>query len=139
MSGPFEREGSGPEMSVKKYFTPKEATQTLPLVKKIVSDIQETGHRFRERIEELGTEASEDPEVKRLADELDDLLQELEDLGCTYKDPGFSKGLVDFPAIIDDEEVLLCWQSDEAEITYYHSPEAGFLGRKPIPKAHFES
>ncbi len=121
---------------MKKYFTPKEATQTLPLVKSIVSDIQETGQRFTERIRELGADAPADPEVKRMADELDDLLQELQDLGCTYKDWSFSTGLVDFPAMIDGEEVLLCWRSDEPAIVYYHSVEAGYPGRKPIPEAY---
>lgn len=123
---------------MKRYFTPKEATQTLPLVKRIVSDIQETGQSLTERIRELGADASADPEVKRLADELDDLLQELQDLGCTYKDPSFSKGLVDFPAMIDGEEVLLCWRSDEPAIAYYHSLEAGYPGRKPIPEAYLK-
>lgn len=124
---------------MKRYFTPKEATRTLPLVKRIVSDIGETGQSLTERIRELGAGASADPEVKRMADELDDLLQELQDLGCTYKDMSFSKGLVDFPAMIDGEEVLLCWRSDEPAIIYYHALEAGYPGRKPIPEAYLNA
>jgi hypothetical protein len=41
-------------------------------------------------------------------------------------------GLVDFPAMIDGEEVLLCWRSDEPEVLYYHGLEDGFAGRKKI-------
>ena len=120
-----------------KYFTPKEANQTLPLVKRIVKDIQDTGHQFREMAEQLGENAGNDPEVKKLMDELHDLFEELEQIGCSYKDWSFSKGLVDFPAVIDGEKVELCWRSDELEIAHYHGPE-GYAGRKPIPEEYLE-
>ena len=41
-------------------------------------------------------------------------------------------GLVDFPAKINGLEVLLCWRLGEEQISYYHSRESGFMGRKPI-------
>lgn len=42
------------------------------------------------------------------------------------------RGLVDFPAVIDDREVYLCWLEDEDEIGYWHDLEEGFGGRRPI-------
>jgi hypothetical protein len=42
------------------------------------------------------------------------------------------RGLVDFPAIRDGAEVYLCWEEGEAEIAFWHKPEAGFAGRQPI-------
>jgi len=42
------------------------------------------------------------------------------------------RGLIDFPAIIDDSEVYLCWQLDESEIEYWHDLESGFGGRQPL-------
>ena len=42
------------------------------------------------------------------------------------------RGLVDFPALRDGREVYLCWQEGEAEIEYWHEPEAGFGGRRPL-------
>ncbi|MGA2925646.1 MAG: DUF2203 domain-containing protein [Solirubrobacteraceae bacterium] len=42
------------------------------------------------------------------------------------------RGLVDFPAIRDGAEVYLCWLLDEAEIRFWHAPEAGFSGRQPL-------
>jgi hypothetical protein len=42
------------------------------------------------------------------------------------------RGLVDFPAIRDDREVYLCWQEGEDEIRFWHEPDAGFAGRRPI-------
>ncbi len=41
-------------------------------------------------------------------------------------------GLVDFPAVINGEEVLLCWKRGEETITHYHGLHDGFAGRKPI-------
>ena len=42
------------------------------------------------------------------------------------------RGLVDFPAIRDGQEVYLCWEEGEAEIEYWHEPDSGFAGRRPI-------
>ena len=42
------------------------------------------------------------------------------------------RGLVDFPALRDGEEVLLCWQVGEGEVAYWHGLEEGFAGRKPL-------
>jgi hypothetical protein len=42
-------------------------------------------------------------------------------------------GLIDFPAIRDGEEVYLCWLVDaEESIGFWHAPEAGFAGRRPL-------
>jgi len=39
---------------------------------------------------------------------------------------------LDFPSIIDNEEVYLCWKLGEDRIRYYHRQDEGFAGRKPI-------
>ena len=116
-----------------RFFTPAEAEAMLPLVKKIVEDILKTGQAIR--AQSVKTEKpEEDPEINRLMDQLDELFDELEDLGCTYRDWNFSEGLVDFPSMIKGEEVFLCWKSDEKSVLYYHDSESGFAGRKVIPK-----
>ena len=60
-------------------------------------------------------------------------MRELETIGCYYKDWGFDKGLIDFPARIGGEDVYLCWRSDENEVAWYHPVEGGYAGRRPIP------
>jgi hypothetical protein len=115
-----------------KFFTPQEANQTLPLVRKIVDDILEVGKKIRAVSIEVGAHAEQDPQITKLMDQLEDLFVELEDLGCSYRDWNFTMGLVDFPSVIDGEEVLLCWRSDEPEVLYYHGLEDGFAGRKKI-------
>ena len=115
-----------------KIFTPLQANNTLPLVRRIVSDILKAGRQIRE----VSLSAEDDQTQKQLdalMDQLDELFEEIESLGCSYKDWNFSVGLVDFPAMVGGKEVLLCWKSDEDSVEYYHEPEAGFAGRKPLP------
>ncbi len=115
-------------------FSLQEANKTLPLVKKIVADILVVGQRIRGLAERMGESFDSNPEVESSFDELKELIMELETLGCSYRDFNFTVGLVDFPAIINNEHVLLCWRSDEEEIKFYHGVNAGYTGRQPIPQ-----
>lgn len=117
-----------------KLFTAKEANQTLPLVKRIVADILSTGDRIRSLSAQIGTNAESNPQIIQWMNQLEELFEELESLGCSYKDWNFAVGLVDFPAVIGGQEVFLCWRSDEEALKYYHEIDAGFAGRKLIPK-----
>jgi len=116
-----------------KYFTPSEARKTLPLVRKIVKDILDTSREMRLVADEVEGHAEKDPRIQKMADDIEDFMMELEDIGCFFKDWNFQIGLVDFPAILDGKEVFLCWRSDEDDIMYYHEMETGFAGRKIIP------
>jgi hypothetical protein len=42
------------------------------------------------------------------------------------------QGLVDFPTLRGGAEVYLCWREGEDEIAFWHEPEAGFAGRRPL-------
>jgi hypothetical protein len=44
------------------------------------------------------------------------------------------RGLVDFPAVRDGEEIYLCWLVDEAEIEHWHELDAGFAGRRRLTR-----
>lgn len=120
-----------------KYFTPAEAKKTLPLVKKIVADILSTAKEIKLLAEDFDGDIEKNPEFIKLYNDIKSFLKELEEIGCYYKDPNFSMGLVDFPSIIDNREVYLCWRSDENDILYYHEIDAGYLGRKLIPPKYF--
>lgn len=117
-----------------KYFTPDEANKTLPLVKKIVKDILDYSFELKTISDSLGGEIENDREAQNRISSIKGFMAELEEIGCAYKDWNFSIGLVDFPSIIDDEEVYLCWKSDEEKIIYYHGINDGFRGRKLIPE-----
>jgi hypothetical protein len=122
-----------------RHFTPEEAHRTLPLVRKIVDDILNTSREIRLLTEDNDGINEYDPQVKKLVSELNGFMAELEEIGCFYKDWNFAIGLVDFPAIINGEEVFLCWKSDEDNIKFYHNVESGFSGRKPIPEKYFSN
>jgi len=62
--------------------------------------------------------------------EAKDTLAEIDAIGVQVKD--LEEGLLDFPCVIDGRTVLLCWKLGEREIGYWHSPEDGFAGRKPL-------
>lgn len=63
-------------------------------------------------------------------DTLTKKIAELEDLGVVVKDLDY--GLVDFPADRYGEKVMLCWRYGESEVLYWHKPNEGFNGRKPL-------
>ena len=120
-----------------KYFTPAEARNTLPLVRRIVKDILDTSREMRLIGEELDDEYIKyDPQIKKFAGDINSFISELEEIGCFYKDWNFTIGLVDFPAMINNKEVMLCWKSDEDDIKFYHDIDAGYSGRKPIPEGY---
>jgi hypothetical protein len=42
------------------------------------------------------------------------------------------RGLIDFPAIRDGQEVYLCWIDGEVSIDFWHELDAGYAGRQPL-------
>jgi hypothetical protein len=62
--------------------------------------------------------------------ELRELMLELREREIVLRD--LDRGLIDFPSLRGDEEVYLCWEEGEAEIGFWHEPETGFAGRRPL-------
>jgi Uncharacterized conserved protein (DUF2203) len=56
--------------------------------------------------------------------------RELEAVEIQVRD--IARGLVDFPAVLDGEEVYLCWLEGEPSVAHWHEPDAGFAGRRPL-------
>lgn len=59
-----------------------------------------------------------------------DAVAEIDATGVQVKD--LDIGLLDFPCIVGDEVILLCWKMGETRITHWHGMQEGFAGRKPI-------
>jgi hypothetical protein len=57
-------------------------------------------------------------------------LGELQAVDIVLRD--VDRGLIDFPALREGEEVYLCWLLDEEQIGFWHEPDAGFAGREPL-------
>ncbi len=119
-----------------KYFTPLEANRTLPLVRKIVDDILVEGRELRALLQEEERTAELEERIDSRKEKILVYIEELSEIGCYYKDWNFELGLIDFPAMLDGEEVLLCWRSDEPSITWYHGLNDGFRGRRKIPEKY---
>ena len=69
-------------------------------------------------------------ERDRLAELLRAAVEKIQATGCVVKD--LDIGLLDFPALINNEEVYLCWRLGEERIRFWHRQDEGFAGRKPI-------
>ena len=130
-----------------RHFTPEEANAELeevrPLVQQLVASRQEHALAV-ERQEELERKirgngggippaelASATAEVDGLARRLAQLVDEIASHGAQVKD--LDDGLIDFPALLHGETVLLCWQLGEDEIAWWHRVEDGLAGRRPLP------
>jgi hypothetical protein len=118
-----------------KQFTPYEATRSLPLVKRIVADILGKGQKWKSLTptREGYLTPETELELADLKDAISDHLEELAQIGCSFRDNSFEIGLVDFPSTIEGRKVLLCWKSDEETLEWYHGLHDGFAGRKKIP------
>jgi hypothetical protein len=59
-----------------------------------------------------------------------DAVAEIDATGVQVKD--LDIGLLDFPCVVGDDVILLCWKLGEKKITHWHGTQEGFAGRKPI-------
>ncbi|WP_028551075.1 DUF2203 domain-containing protein [Paenibacillus sp. UNC451MF] len=130
----------------KTYFTLAEANEILPIVKRDLEKLQEIKRQFRIKYEELhqlksyhrqqGVVVQGDPyftlecEMDFMQVEGNAVLQSFELKGVELKD--VDTGLVDFPALMNGEEVLLCWRQGEERVEHYHGLYDGFAGRKKL-------
>ena len=69
-------------------------------------------------------------DLNKAVEKIKDAIDQIQATGCIVKD--LDSGLVDFPSMIHNEEVYLCWRLGEDRIRFYHRQNEGFAGRKPI-------
>ncbi len=128
-----------------KYFTRQEAEALLPQIEPLLLELQEqhrallplrqelealqqrmrgNGHGLQTRLEELNRQyATRLQAVNRL-------VRRIAAFGCQLKDPAM--GLIDFPALREGREILLCWRLGEEGIHWWHDTTTGFAGRQPL-------
>ena len=73
------------------------------------------------------------PEFKATQARMDELLADIMESGAELR--GFAPLLVDFPGVLDGQDVQLCWLEGDDELTWYHRPQLGFAGRRRLPKS----
>jgi hypothetical protein len=129
-----------------RYFTLDEANAALeelrPLAEEMVAkrrELVEAQGRRAALGAQVGTNggdltpsdfADADEELEQAASALAHIVEQIQAAGVLVKD--LDRGLLDFPALRGDEEILLCWHVGEDRIGFWHGVEEGFAGRKPV-------
>lgn len=133
-----------------KYFKRQEAEELLPMIggcleqarekKQEIDGLEGDLSRASARIMVLGgsiptyTElAKKKAERDQLMSQMMETIEKIQQTGCLVKD--LDRGLVDFPTLMEGEEVYLCWKLGEERIGYWHGIHEGFAGRKPLDES----
>lgn len=130
-----------------KKFSLAEAQALLPVVEVLLdratasallaARLEEKAALLRVKIFHAGglavdvTTAFRDAEERRQQKkDAEETLGELEQIGVLVKD--LAAGILDFPADLNGETVLLCWQRGEVRITHWHALDEGFSSRQRL-------
>jgi hypothetical protein len=130
-----------------RYFNRREAEELLPMIEKCLEearackqkveacdlDISRTAARIMVlggSIPPFASLAETRAQRERSVTTLQEQVNRIQQTGCVVKD--LDEGLVDFPSLMEGEEVFLCWKLGEERILYWHGLEEGFAGRKPL-------
>jgi len=117
-------------------YTRQTANELLPQVRERLARLREAyaliaGHRvtIASRAGTNGGDANAGGwlEASRAAA---DELSWFGEAGIVLRD--IEQGLIDFPGMRDGKEVFLCWRMGEDAVNYWHDPDTGFAGRRPL-------
>jgi hypothetical protein len=120
----------------RKLFSVEEANALLPRLSPVLVELRrqfEEAVGIREeiaRIARFDGGSAERESWSETLNEVAQLLGKLEEWGVELKD--VSTGLVDFPTVMEGEEAYLCWRLGEPEVSFWHTIEGGFQGRRPL-------
>ncbi|HEY7121409.1 MAG TPA: DUF2203 domain-containing protein [Solirubrobacterales bacterium] len=128
----------GTELVHGRHFTREEANALLPQLTTLLTQLRESKDELTdaEAHEALSDAApgngggDEGRQVGVAFLEVRRLLETVEQAGIVLRD--IDRGLVDFPALLDDREVYLCWELGEEEVAHWHDLEGGYGGREPL-------
>lgn len=121
-----------------KHYTRDEARELLPEIREwlqklrvLRQELAELDKRIAHVLQEGNDVGGENVNtwVKRVT-ETKRLLTEFARREIQIKD--LERGLIDFPAIIGNREVFLCWEEDEDDIEFWHDLDTGFAGRERL-------
>jgi len=128
----------GTELVHERHFTREEANALLPQLTAMLGQLREakndlTDSEAHEALSEAAPSNGGGDEGRQVGVaflEVRKLLETIEQSGIVLRD--IDRGLVDFPAVLDGEEVYLCWELGEDEVGYWHDLEGGYGGREPL-------
>ena len=121
-----------------KHYTRSEARALVPQIRQWLerlNRLRKDLERFDKRLSGLAEQGNDiggdtvNNWIRALAD-MQEILAEFQRRQIFIKD--LERGLIDFPAIIGDREVFLCWEQDEEGIEFWHDLETGYGGRERL-------
>jgi hypothetical protein len=135
------------EEDMARTFTVAEAESLLPVLesllrsaidaKKLIEEVDAEQQALASRVflnggtmVDIVAVARRKAEREKALQKAKDAVAEIDATGVQVKD--LDIGLLDFPCIVGEEVILLCWKLGEKGITHWHGTEEGFAGRKPI-------
>ena len=119
-----------------RHYSLEEATALLPRVAELLATMRDARDRLgdseaRAALAEASNGGGEPGKVVSGGFlELRESMLELREREIVLRD--LDRGLIDFPSLRDGREIYLCWEEGEPEIGYWHEPDAGFAGRRPL-------
>lgn len=121
-----------------RHYTLEQASELLPRVAEIIERMRVARNQLgdreaREALSDAGPTNGGGAPGRTVSQgflELRDSMIELRDLEVVLRD--LDRGLLDFPSLRGGREVYLCWQEGEDGIAFWHEPDAGFGGRRPL-------
>ena len=127
-----------PRLLHERHYTREEANAMLPRIEPLLVRLREERDKLTdEEAHEALSEAAPgngggDPgvQVGEAFLEVRRLIAALSEAAIVVRD--VDRGLIDFPSLIDDREVYLCWQLGEDSVDYWHDLDAGYGGRQPL-------
>jgi hypothetical protein len=121
-----------------RHYTREQANRELTLVRTVVNRIRDARRTLADvgfdgefaTLAEVTGGAWPGAGHARAALEISLGFDRLEELDVVVRD--LDGGLIDFPSLLDGEEVYLCWSLDEPTVGHWHGVEAGYGGRHPL-------
>jgi hypothetical protein len=121
-----------------RHYSVDEANALLPSVKPVLRKLRdakdlltdEDAHEVLSEAAPTNGGGESGRQVGEAFLEVRRLLTALQEAGIVVRD--IDRGLIDFPALRDGEEVYLCWELGEDGIEYWHDLESGYRGRQPL-------
>lgn len=122
----------------RKHYTLDEARALLPEVRQWLQKLRDLRNRLAQLDARIGDILKDGSDAGgqvvndwvKLVTQTKGVLTEFVRREIQLKD--LERGLIDFPAVISDREVFLCWEEDEEDIEFWHDLDTGYAGRERL-------
>ncbi len=126
------------EHQFQRHYTREEARALLPQIRVWLSRLSEQSSELADQekglkaLRALGTDLGGELVNAWVRTQVEMQLVLIEFFRREIQIKDLGRGLIDFPAILDEKEVFLCWEKSEADIEFWHELETGYAGRKRL-------